>query len=70
PGYKSYSKKSFGGNISGGSLKPPTFFRKKYDQPPKKSYGSPFSKSYSRGVPRESVVPTLYEIKKSAKKWS
>ncbi len=56
-----YGKKSF----SGGTLKAPTFFKKGYSTP---INSAPF-KSYSKKAPRESVVPTLYQVKKSTREW-
>lgn len=66
-GNKSYGGvKSFSNALSGGSLKPPTFFRKKQSYPNQ----SKRNRLNSRRVPRESIVPTLYEIKKSTRKWN
>lgn len=68
PGYKSYGKKTFSGgkdSLMGGALTPPTFFKKGYQ---KNSFKSNFRSNY-RNTPRESVVPTLYEIKKSTREW-
>ncbi len=64
PSYKRYEKKNF----FGGPLRAPTFFKKGYSSPIKTA---PYkSIAHKKKVPRESVVPTLYEVKKSTREWN
>lgn len=64
----SFSRRSF----HGGTLNVPTFFKKQYSQ----GYRSPLkttpfkSSNFKRKAPRESVVPTLYQVKKSTREWN
>jgi|GEM_PF-1920689 len=63
PNYKRYDKKS----SFGGSLQAPPLFKKSYIDPARTA---PFKRDVFKSAPRESVIPTLYEVKKSTREWS
>ena len=55
-------------SFQGYTLNAPTFFKKSYTSPAK---SAPYkSKDFKRKVPRESIVPVLYDVKKTTREWN